>query len=475
VKWINFVGPTSVDLGERISIDEQTMGFQGRHADKLRISYKTEGDGFQCEAMGQDGYTYVVYFRNVPAPSHYIKNGLSPLHARCLWMMSFLRDKGHRVHMDNLYLSAKFAKACFNHEMNVHIAGVTRKTGRGLPAGVLQEEVKNKRLQMTVRGTVKAAVLRGDKDCMDLVACSFYDTKPVHIISMVCDTIKWVEKTRLVYDSEQSKMVAMKFLRLNLNDDYNNDMGHVDVADQLRGNYRMDRWLRQYKWWWSIWLWGFGVLLVNAYIFYQKSMDEWGVPKRERLSHYEFRRRIALAWVSKDEPTMKQRRRANLPNPATIAGKRKAPPQQTSARSTRTKTADTRTVDSTPPSILAVDTANKESSCKKGKASAVTDLSLNTATGTFARRLDPTAGHWLTESPNRPKCALHRWACGNAMSYRLNVFYCTFCMVNLCIDCFRIFHSEPGQSLVDKKQIFADHFNKKQVAKRTSIGTSSEK
>jgi len=30
------------DLGRLISIDEQTIGFKGHHADKLRISYKKE-------------------------------------------------------------------------------------------------------------------------------------------------------------------------------------------------------------------------------------------------------------------------------------------------------------------------------------------------------------------------------------------------------------------------------------------------
>jgi hypothetical protein len=464
VKWINFIGPTSVDLGERLSIDEQTMGFQGRHADKLRISYKTEGDGFQCEAMSQDGFTYVVYFRNVTAPRNYLIKGLSPLHSRCLWMMDFLRDKGHRIHMDNLYLSAKFAKACFNHPMQVLIAGVTRKSGRGLPACVLQEEQKNKRLQLAARGTVKAAVLKGDKDCVDLVACSFYDTKPVHIISMVCEDIKWIEKYRMVYDPDQAKMVGMNFLRLNLNDDYNNDMGHVDVADQLRGNYRMDRWIRQYKWWWSIWIWGFGVLLVNAYIFYQRVMEESGVDKKDRLSHYEFRRRIALAWVQKDEPSIKQRRKANLPTPASIAGKRKATPP-TSARATRRKTID----HSTPESIIAVDAQAKEASIKKGKSSAVTDQSLTSTTGPFAKRLDSDANvrHWMAVVPNRPKCALHRWACGNEMSHRLNVFSCTFCMVNLCVDCFCIFHSEPGDQMVANKKQFAEHFDKKRAANKT--------
>ena len=37
--------------GKWVSIDEQTLGFQGRSGIKLRISYKKEGDGFQCDAV----------------------------------------------------------------------------------------------------------------------------------------------------------------------------------------------------------------------------------------------------------------------------------------------------------------------------------------------------------------------------------------------------------------------------------------
>jgi hypothetical protein len=36
--------------GKWISIDEQTLGFQGRSGLKLKISYKKEGDGFQCDS-----------------------------------------------------------------------------------------------------------------------------------------------------------------------------------------------------------------------------------------------------------------------------------------------------------------------------------------------------------------------------------------------------------------------------------------
>ena len=84
--------------------------------------------------------------------------------------------------------------------------------------------------------------------CPDLVAVSVYDTKPVHFMSMTCEEIKWITKVRSIYDKVKNKMVKVPFLCLNINDDYNFGMGGVDIADQLRGYYRFDKWARKSKW-----------------------------------------------------------------------------------------------------------------------------------------------------------------------------------------------------------------------------------
>ena len=41
--------------------DEVTIGCKGRHPDILRITYKKEGDGFQADALADDGYIYAVF------------------------------------------------------------------------------------------------------------------------------------------------------------------------------------------------------------------------------------------------------------------------------------------------------------------------------------------------------------------------------------------------------------------------------
>lgn len=143
--------------------------------------------------------------------------------------------------MDNLYNSAAFCRYTYFH----------RNWGQGIPDCVLQEEVKKKKAQIWVRGTVKAAKLVSDPGCLHFIASSVYDTRPVHYLSMVSDSIKWVEKERKV------------FLRLNQIDAYSNGMGHVDLADQLRGVYCLDRFVRNRKWWFLMIFFSTGVLLTN--------------------------------------------------------------------------------------------------------------------------------------------------------------------------------------------------------------------
>ena len=69
--WMNFIFPTAWLLGIKVAIDKMTMGFQGMHIDKRRITYKEEGDGFQADALADEGYCYQFYMRNDFPPKQY--------------------------------------------------------------------------------------------------------------------------------------------------------------------------------------------------------------------------------------------------------------------------------------------------------------------------------------------------------------------------------------------------------------------
>ena len=86
--------------------------------------------------------------------------------------------------MDNLYNSAKFCKEAYMHKKKLMVHGVARKGIRGIPSSVIQDEVHSKKKQIEVRGTVKVAVLQGDKKLPLLVEACIYDTNSVHFLSI---------------------------------------------------------------------------------------------------------------------------------------------------------------------------------------------------------------------------------------------------------------------------------------------------
>ena len=190
---------------------------------------------------------YQVYFRNHPNPPKYINMKLSQLHYRVMSLFDALQDNNYVCGMDDLYNLAKFCMKEYTHEKRVMVHGVPGKGMQGIPDVMKQEKVKNRKKQVQLRGTVKAAILQGDKEFPDILASSIYDTKPVHFLSMVCTKINWLDKIRKVYNVDTGLIETMKFLRMNNIDHYNYSMGDVDLSDQLRDTYRMNYWIRNRK------------------------------------------------------------------------------------------------------------------------------------------------------------------------------------------------------------------------------------
>ena len=242
-----------------IAVDEMTIQFKGQYKDKLRISL--------ADALWDDSHTYQIYMWNDPVPLYYTSKGLSPLLARTMSLFDTLKeDKFHRVNMDNLYNSATFCRHAYNHRYQLLCHGVTRWYGRGIPSSMLQEAKINKCGIEAVHGTVKAAVLVGNPKCPYLIALSVYNTKPVHMLLMVAEEIQWMIKTQPVYNVHTERIKSLEFLCFNHQIDqyYNNGMMDVDLADQFRGVYCLDKGAHNRKWWWSMLFWSFSVLLTNA-------------------------------------------------------------------------------------------------------------------------------------------------------------------------------------------------------------------
>ena len=481
IKQIMHISKQAMLIGKWVSVDKQAISFKGRHVSKIRINYKKEGDGFQCDVICSDGYTFTVFFRNQKSPQRFTQAGLSPLHSRVASMLCQLPSSAYKVGMDNLYVSAKFSHFCYSRLKKIMVHGVIRESGRGVPKCILQEKKTKKDEIEAVRGTVKAALLSNDSKCPGMVMLSFYDSKPVYILSNACEGIKWTEKKRKVYSKSLNKCTEITFLRPNVIDEYNNGMNNVDIADQLRLIYRMDRWMRKRKWWWSIFFWGFELLMVNAYITYCKYFHMHDL--KPPLSHYEFHRAIALAWLSpstywKQQPVfvaVSQGTSASSPSATTVStltpdGNRQlgvARRGRKRRRSTSIPTHDsttTCTATASTPTTSST-TASTSSSCA-AKASKHTKISSWIEDKAFVEgaslnttRLNMAFQHFpVPPANNNACCQLHSWvAKDKKRRYKKNLAFCPDCQVHLCMKCYSRFHKD--HNMLAQKESLMNEYN----------------
>jgi hypothetical protein len=429
--------------GKWVAIDEQTIGFQGASSMKLRISYKREGDGFQCDAVCDRGYTYSFWFRcgKPPVlPQTFKHHDLSPTAKRVVWLALRLPNQWTRIFMDNLFNSKKLFAALYQAKALAH--GVARTSHRGVPNSIIQREEKNKDRAEKLRGTTMAARLVDCYDCPDLLAVSTYDTKPVHLLSTAADSVEWIVAKKKVWSEEAHQKAFVKFLRLNVIDEYNNNMNSTDIADQLRGVYRPDHWMRNRKWWWAIWIWGIGVAGVNAYKIYevmyeeQKRLDKNSVPPR--WSHARFLEELVSDFMFPGE-TSKHLHALQSLDDSTFAS---------SVKSTRIFSL----YGSNAPKIA------HDFSCASGcnaylkavKPHRLNKLRLSDA-GFFTHRYDGQRHCYIPARPG-DMCQLcyHTWFYEyddlqkKDHSYkqrnRFRIQRCLVCNVNLCIDCDHSFH-----------------------------------
>jgi hypothetical protein len=110
------------------------------------------------------------------------------MHCWLLHMFMNLRESGHRCKMDNLFDSVKLAQAAYLLPNPVLIHGVLRKSERGCSPCVVQEEKMGRAVDQA-RGTMKAAVLKGDSWPSDLIVASYYNQKPFYMISHSCENM----------------------------------------------------------------------------------------------------------------------------------------------------------------------------------------------------------------------------------------------------------------------------------------------
>ena len=259
---------------------------------------------------------------------------------------------------------------------------------------------------------MKAAVLVGDSSCPSLVATSLYDSKPVYLISNACDTVEWTKKERKLWHKDKGKKVNVPFFRLNIIDQYNYGMGNVDQADQLRLQYRSTYWLRNRKWWWSMFFWLFEGALTNSYVLYRKFFQIHD--RKPPLNHYEYIRAISLAWLDQSKYWTSKKKKT----------------QSSEGASSSSSVSDESMISRLRPT---------NQPTKLVKSTTFSDSSLDSYSGSLRCRLDRHYTH-LPERTGKSvgNCQLCYWK--SKKRVRGYVLRCSSCQVLLCLDCYKPFH-----------------------------------
>ena len=133
-----------------ISGDEHSVSSKGHHVENIWLNLKKSGNGFQSDAICDDGYALCFYFYNKPAPYTNLKQGSPPLNSHMFPLFDWLDHKGHKVVMDDILNSVKFASAWFLHPLTILVHAVIHKGVRGVPPVVKQEEAKTRNGQTQV-------------------------------------------------------------------------------------------------------------------------------------------------------------------------------------------------------------------------------------------------------------------------------------------------------------------------------------
>ena len=163
-----------------------------------------------------------------------------------------------------------------------------------------------------------------------------------------------------------------------------------------------------------------GVLLTNAYRVYLRVNEDEGITTKSNglLSHYKFRKAIALYWINDKEALNIYKSRAVTTT--TTAGSGTASFQSPTSLS----------------SMLVGDDYTIASSIGSKRAPTVDDTSLH-ENGKLKRRLDRLLGHFPLRATGQPYCSIHNW-----LGYRTEkqTMYCPDCNIHLCVDCYSPFH-----------------------------------
>lgn len=246
-----------------LSLDEMMVRFTGRVGFKFVKQKKPTSDGLKVYSICDAKTGYTIHSRVDLRDGTTVREVVLDLVAR-------LPQKRHLVVMDNYFTSVATFDAML--EMDQYGLG-TMRANRGQPRGW---GVTDK----TAAGTSMWQV-RGEK----MAVMSWKDTGPVTLLSTAhnpeeATAIRRRTKTAPYFVDRPAPKAA---------EDYNNFIGGVDLADQLRSYYSCQ--LISRKWWHALLFWVLDVCMINAWIWHRTAYPQ------DAMSHLDFIESVCMALI----------------------------------------------------------------------------------------------------------------------------------------------------------------------------------
>jgi len=279
-----------------VSLDECMIRATGRSPDTYKMPSKPIEQGFTFHCLADHGYTWDFHPTSNhagpdPVPS---TDGLTATGEVVYHLLRKLPSTMYFiVYLDNYYTTVPLLGR-LRHDLHMGACGTARPSSAGFPP---QLKIPKQDIGKYEYHALKVLTVKDSLFGQLVGAHLWFDNVPVTILSTVHDFESQQErltkrpgkkstnakKAREAFGDLQEKQMMIALCI----DDYNHNMGGVDIADQLHSYY--DTQLTSIRTWWPMLFWAFDTMVTNAYFIYQD------MPQSSKtITHKEFR--LQCAW-----------------------------------------------------------------------------------------------------------------------------------------------------------------------------------
>ena len=283
--------------GSNIAVDEMMVKFHGRSVHTTKMPNKPIKQGFKIWAICDRGYLFnFMFYSRFWKTVELVDHELLTSHQNVVFTLAQSLPTPplghtHTVYLDNLFTNTVLFREL--RSLGIGACGTTRaSSSKDFPKILLN--MKDQYGQVLPWGTI-VAVPVDDVLCLGWIDNNtVLSLSTVHTVNQVADLVKRWRK-RPQDTSTNARITRKPFENIGARaeleipryiDDYNYNMGGVDIADQHRQAYATQR--KSMKHWLPKWYWMIDHACINAFkVGVYASGGHW-----KSNQHYDFRERL---------------------------------------------------------------------------------------------------------------------------------------------------------------------------------------